>query len=119
MTKDEALRLALEALEKIAYVTAMDYEYQRWAREEITAIKAALEVKDEPFGYFRYDLRLDAWVQSRDSNQGAAFYTTPPQRTWVGLTHAEIDYQAKKDDHGVYFALGALWAEAKLRSKNT
>ena len=46
-------------------------------------------------------------------------YTTPPQRTWVGLTHAEIDYQAKKDDHGVYFALGALWAEAKLRSKNT
>jgi len=41
-----------------------------------------------------------------------------PQRTWVGLTHAEIDYQAKKDDHGVYFALGALWAEAKLKDKN-
>ena len=41
------------------------------------------------------------------------------QRTWVGLTHAEIDYQAKKDDHGVYFALGALWAEAKLKEKNT
>jgi hypothetical protein len=40
--KDEALRLALEALEKIAYVTAMDYEYQRWARESITAIKEAL-----------------------------------------------------------------------------
>lgn len=46
-------------------------------------------------------------------------YTTlPPQRTWVGLTHAEIDYQAKKDDHAVYFALGALWAEAKLKDKN-
>ena len=42
-----------------------------------------------------------------------------PERTWVGLTHAEIDYQAKKDDHGVYFALGALWAEAKLKEKNT
>jgi len=41
------------------------------------------------------------------------------QRTWVGLTHEEIDYQAKKDDHGFYFALGALWAEAKLKEKNT
>ena len=38
---------------------------------------------------------------------------------WVGLTDEEIDYQAKKDDHGVYFALGALWAEAKLKEKNT
>jgi hypothetical protein len=41
------------------------------------------------------------------------------QRTWVGLTHEEIDYQAKKDDHGFYFALGALWAEVKLKEKNT
>jgi polyphosphate kinase len=38
----EALKLALEALEKIAYVTAMDYEYQRWAREAIPAIKETL-----------------------------------------------------------------------------
>lgn len=40
------------------------------------------------------------------------------QRPWQGLTDTEIDYQAKKDDHGVYFALGALWAEAKLKAKN-
>ena len=40
------------------------------------------------------------------------------QRTWVGLSHEEIDYQAKKDDHAIYFALGALWAEAKLKEKN-
>ena len=46
-------------------------------------------------------------------------YPTPQQRTWVGLTHEEIDYQAKKDDHGFYFALGALWAEVKLKEKNT
>jgi hypothetical protein len=42
----------------------------------------------------------------------------PAQKPWVGLTDDEIDYQAKKDDHGVYFALGALWAEAKLKEKN-
>ena len=45
--------------------------------------------------------------------------TTPQPRQWVGLTDEEIDYQAKKDDHAVYFALGALWAEAKLKEKNT
>lgn len=41
------------------------------------------------------------------------------KRPWQGLTEEEIDYQAKKDDHGVYFALGALWAEAKLKERNT
>ena len=35
MTKDEALKLALETLEKIANVNAMDYEYQAWAREAL------------------------------------------------------------------------------------
>ena len=33
----------------------------------------------EPFGYFRYDLRLDAWVQNRDSNKGVPFYRSPVQ----------------------------------------
>jgi len=56
--------------------------------ETINTIKAALEAKDEPFGYFKYDLRLDAWVQNRESNQGVAFYTTPPQRK--PLTDEEI-----------------------------
>jgi hypothetical protein len=46
-------------------------------------------------------------------------YDTAAQRPWVGLTDTEIDYQAKKDDHGGYFALGALWAEAKLKERNT
>ena len=35
MTKDEALQLALEALQKIANVNAMDYEYQKWAKEAL------------------------------------------------------------------------------------
>jgi hypothetical protein len=48
MTKDEALRLAWEALHQIAEVSATDYEYQQWASEAITAIKAVLEAKDEP-----------------------------------------------------------------------
>lgn len=47
-----------------------------------------------------------------------ALYTTPPRRTWVGLTPEEINYQAKKSDHEVFFALGAFWAEVKLKDKN-
>ena len=35
MTKDEALQLALDTLEKISNVNAMDYEYQAWAREAL------------------------------------------------------------------------------------
>ena len=45
--------------------------------------------EQEPFGYFQYDIRLDAWVRNRKSNRGAAFYIRPPQRTWVGLTDEE------------------------------
>jgi len=44
--------------------------------------------QQEPYGYFQFDLRLDAWVQNRDSNKGVAFYTTPPQRK--PLTHPQI-----------------------------
>jgi hypothetical protein len=46
MNKDTALRLALEALEKIS----MGGD-PRWADQAITAIKAALEAKDEPHGW--------------------------------------------------------------------
>jgi hypothetical protein len=42
MTKDEALRIALEALETLMIERGSIYE------KAITAIKAALEAKDEP-----------------------------------------------------------------------
>ena len=41
MTKDEALDLALEALDWISQVNAMDYEYREKAQTAITAIKQA------------------------------------------------------------------------------
>jgi len=45
MTKDEALRLALEALE---IEEAQTHYPSQWLLKAITAIKAALEAKDEP-----------------------------------------------------------------------
>ena len=46
------------------------------------------------------------------------YYTTPPQRTWVGLTDEEIREGESKEELGHGFIQGALWAEAKLKEKN-
>ena len=89
MTKDEALRLALEALENSEPNKRRgddDYREIGWMehREAITAIKAALEAKDEPV-----QNQLMALI---DENQRLRaelkFNTTPPQRK--PLTDEEI-----------------------------
>ena len=43
-------------------------------------------------------------------------YTHPPQRTWVGLTDEQKQTAIWTDGT---FGAGALWAEAKLKEKNT
>jgi hypothetical protein len=72
MNKDEALRLALEALEKIS----MGGDPRR-ADPAITAIKAALEAKDEPD---HSDELTIAYMSGLHRGKEVA------QRTWVGLT---------------------------------
>ena len=57
-----------------------------------------------------------------DNRHEVPLYTSPPaQRTWVGLTKSEITtslpYSVTRDK-GCFHA-GALWAEAKLKEKNT
>ena len=120
MTQTEALRLALEALE---------YTGLKWPQveEAITAIKAALEAKDEPFEYWN---AVEGWVKINEvrdhfdsvgcgtiyktsGEDRVPLYTTPPQRTWVGL----------KDDDEIDWDGGDLKSfvkaiEAKLKDKN-
>jgi hypothetical protein len=110
MTKDEALLLALDWLEKIAYVTAMDYEYQRWAREAITAIKEALAQPEQP------KVRTgDCLLVGVCASEG---HKIAPQRTWVGLTNDEVNNFAAGCHLG-NSVQGAIYkAEAKLRNKN-
>lgn len=50
-------------------------------RKYITSESAPMQ---EPFGYFQYSIQLDAWVQNRIDNKGAAFYTARDIR---GLKH--------------------------------
>ena len=88
----EAMKLALEALEGIhpGNMTPMAEEY--W-NKAITALREALAqaqpqqepVGPEPFGYFQYDIRLDAWVQNRINDKGVAFYTKEKKCTKTKL----------------------------------
>ena len=119
MNKDEALRLALGALENID--RAMPFPVAKLAIKEC---KAALETKDEPVAWMN---RHGACKTSliREEEAGAKEeYTIPvytqPQRTWVGLTDEDLKpicdewrivYGAWMDDF-------ARDIEAKLKEKN-
>jgi len=48
-----------------------------------------------------------------------ALYTTPPKRPWVGLKPEEINAVDKGFTSSSSFYAGALWAQAKLKEKNT
>ncbi len=122
--KDAALRLALEYVELVP-----DDRYNAEHIDQdalITAIKAALEAKDEPVATIdsleqeiyentRQFVSLDVmeWMLQR-------YYTTPPQHTWVGLT-AEEREQVQTESYGKVPHHVALIAavEAKLKEKNT
>jgi len=123
MTKDEALRLALEALEEYTSVVTSVNDPNTWikvadggkpAREAITAIKAALEAKDEPVATKNND-GVTLHLGWDDLPVGTKLYATPPQRTWVGLTDAELaEFSNMK--LGNYDL--CLEVEAKLKEKN-
>jgi len=110
MTKDEALKLALEALERCG---SENYPLERKA---ITAIKVALEAKDEPVDFeaiiddieaidcrYRGDPSYDRdayWMRDEvvaTVKRHASFYTTSPQRK--PLTRKQID---KLADEGCF-----------------
>ena len=163
MTKDETLKLALEALENLfgipdkwtgegggdVAVWRLGGSYR--AQEAIKAIKAALEAKDEPVAWEGgEDWESLAWQLCADECGEEACteliweggpipepwgdrwmkyeyeakrlialvrkHTTPPQRTWVGLTDEEVKQ--------LCLAVGTepmevRLIEAKLKEKNT
>jgi hypothetical protein len=90
MTKDEALQLALEALDssRIFVVTKEKLKHPEgvdWYDEAITAIKKALETKDEPVGWIDNKGNM---ICTKINESCRPLYTTS-QRTWIGLTDEE------------------------------
>jgi hypothetical protein len=91
MTKDEALKLALEALEGVldnspkvleASISGGLYEVVQ-CRDAITAIKEALAQTQEPVAYLCENAaghKYFRWKKPSSVYKPIALYTTPPQR---------------------------------------
>ena len=125
MTHTETLRLALGALEDLGmkhYENTGEVLY----KETCTPIKAALEAKDEPVawamlhgnGHF-----IDAIHPNEHARVEGEYitplYTTPPQRTWVGLTNEEVTWLCNTaKSHEQTWGMFVRAIETKLRSKN-
>lgn len=122
MTKDKALQLALKALENIdRWLPTIGQKGLRdYEADAITAIKAALEAKDEPvaWGMEKDGVILDVICPAEHDREKGEYtiplYTHPKE--WIGLTNEEIE-QAYMDTMNFQKMGRAL--EAKLKEKNT
>ena len=133
----EALKMALEALEADELDMVDDGSGNMVFRKEqaIAAIKKALsEPEQEPVAWmFQHD---ETGRMNYVSNDGihdptmflgmnpryalvCPLYTTPPQRTWVGLTEEEIDKTLRVYEQDYGWISFAKAIEAKLKLKNT
>jgi hypothetical protein len=120
-TKDEALRMALEALE---YHTAQTRPISK-TQQAITAIEEALaQPEQEPVG----EVSGHDWSTGllyKDLEPGTPLYTAPPKREWVGLTEkdAELVYEdvsgqsLRPQDYRLVLQF-AVAIEAKLKELN-
>jgi hypothetical protein len=117
MTKDEALDLALEALE---YIENNYMSLPKSGSEAITAIKQARSAQaQEPVAIVDEDGVIV--VCNYKYKPGDKLYTTPPaaQRPWVGLTDDEfenIELGCRSTSSGKIEAMQKV--EAKLKEKN-
>jgi len=141
MTKDEALKLALEAMEyadaclKKQLTMKYKHEYaQDLLLEAGTAIKEALaQPEQKPVAYdktemncFVQDLYDKKMQEGKHGHYETMFHVVhqaikriPPQRTWIGLTLDERIELAQDVDWAVgAYCEYAEKIEAKLKAKN-
>jgi hypothetical protein len=107
MTDRELIQQALEKLEFFENMKSVSKN----TKELITALRERLaQPVQEPFCY--HDGRNIVGKEFADHSDVFPLYTSPPQRTWVGLTDDEID---EKTD----FRATVRYFEAKLKERNT
>ena len=125
----EALRMALEALEDNQHFieTYERPEYLVMYNDVIDKCKETLAQEQEPVVWVSEDVCEGQYIDGRprkiwwecEKGVGTAFYTTTPQRTWVGLTDEEIAQGCKESWVTEQAWQSAVWwAEAKLKQKN-
>jgi hypothetical protein len=106
MTKDKALRLALEALERSVATCLDPYSHEQvksrsehFINQAITALRLVIDVENMA-SKSTYKEQLET------------------QRTWVGMTDSEYQDILIKHNHGGLLSFYNL-VEEKLRQKNT
>ena len=120
--EDEALKLALHGLE-MGVTLIEDFGSKEQLNTQHKAIAAIYEAlaqpEQEPVAWFSTlpDGRLSIKIVGKPTEGNwEPLYTTPPQRTWSGLTDEEMQSIAFESAD----ALSAVFvAEAKLKEKNT
>ena len=125
MTKDEALKLALEVMQNQG-----DVSVDEWIATEKAIKEALAEPEQEPVAFINVEQRKLEWAKYMSWDTPTVvnlpkipLYAPPPHRTWVGLTDEEIDGMVEITDlSGAYYyddllAL-ARAIEAKLKDKN-
>ena len=144
MTKDEALKLALEALEwtlpliedfgnkeqlnKQHKAIASLYEAQAQSAQKTATgiqyaqgipffIPPAAQPAQEPVAWYYkiYETKGISFYRDNDlSKPWKPLYTAPPKRPWVGLTDEEV-----QDSYNADYQAQTRAVEAKLKEKNT
>ena len=100
MTKDEALKLALEALKQID--EAMPFPVAKLAQAALREALAEQPAQQEPFAFYfetySYEGQRSTWFVKTpcdgklNGKPGLPLYTSlPAQPTWVGLTDERIE----------------------------
>jgi hypothetical protein len=112
MDKNEALKLALEAL-KESQTNNDTMEFHDRKNKAITAIKQALAPPAQPQRTEQEPVVDDFFRMIADRNPKPF---PLPQRTWVGIPEQDL----KQGDESFFVAWreGARWAEAKLKENN-
>jgi outer membrane receptor for monomeric catechols len=100
--KKDAVESSVNAKEALTKLLLDSYEQ---------GVKDGLEVA-------RDAMSQRTWAGSGDLEDSNA-YLVSPQRTWVGLTDDEIKAMDSGLTSNASFYAGALWAESKLKEKNT
>jgi hypothetical protein len=113
---NETMKLALEAYIKAGIGNSTDFELQKKAHDLAVEALAKQEQVKPLCTAAMFD---DAFLAKSGLSPDTKLYTTPPQRTWVGLTEKDVNElcctfigQFNKVD----FIKGV---EAKLKEKNT
>jgi hypothetical protein len=134
MTDKDAMAMAIDALEES---NTDNDTMEFWDRKikAIAALKERLadpmrevqrlgqEIEQEPVAWMRkmfspelgefFDYKDGAFANETYSEGWTPLYTTPPQRTWVGLTDEDCKRMSAGD------RVVAIWADRTLKEKNT